>query len=292
MTARQPAISPYPHLDYRNPRLHPPFIESGANLALLARDGRVARLPFAHLASQSRVPRLLVLVDDVLHRAVLGQIVGAALVEVNGLLADRAREAESTAGWRETAVSRGADIAARSRARRRAAANHAGVRLRQDRQLVGLLIGAGRVGGVGGGLRRRVRRRLQIHRAGEAQRVPAGQQHRLHEQLLAGGTSQLVLHRGCGAASAGRPGVRGEFLVDLLEPRQLGTPAGLPQDAGEGRAPFTDHRRAIEHTSRWSTATKVAVGADFPAIIPIRREWHSRAPFEEKVCRKKVPNKL
>jgi len=67
----------------------------------------------------------------VLHRPILGQVVGAALVEVDGLLADGAREAEGASGRREAApVARGADVAARSRARGRAAANHAGVGLR------------------------------------------------------------------------------------------------------------------------------------------------------------------
>lgn len=166
---RQPAISPYIRV-----LLPPRLIGSGANLALFARDGRIARLPLAHLAPQPGVPRLLVLVDDMLHRAVLGQIVGAALIEVYGLLTDRAREAEGTAGRWEAAVPRGADVAAGTGTGGRAAADHAGIGLREDRQLVGLLVGAGRVGGVGSGLRRRVRRRLQIHRAAEAQRVPAG----------------------------------------------------------------------------------------------------------------------
>lgn len=66
-----------------------------------------------------------------LHRPILGQIVGTALVEVDGLLADGAREAEGAAGRREAAaVARGTDVAARSRARGRAAANHAGIGLR------------------------------------------------------------------------------------------------------------------------------------------------------------------
>lgn len=146
-----------------------------SNLALLARDSRVARFSLAHLALQPGISRFLILFDDVLHRPVLGQIVGAALVEVDSFLADGARETEGAAGRREAAaVARGADVAARSRARGRAAADDPGIGLGQDRQLVGLLVRAGRVGRVGGGFRRRVRRRLQIHRAGEAQRVPAG----------------------------------------------------------------------------------------------------------------------
>lgn len=137
-------------------------------LALLARDGRVARLSLTHLALHPRVARLLILVDDVLHGPILGQIVGTALVEVDRLLANGAREAEGAARRRETAIARGADVATRPWAGRRAAAHHAGVGLRQDRQFVGFLVGAGRVRRVDGRLWRWVRRRLQIHRARQA----------------------------------------------------------------------------------------------------------------------------
>ena len=137
-----------------------------------------------------------------MHGPVLGQVVRAALVEEDGLLADGAGEAQGAAARREsTAIARRADVAAGPRARGgAAAADDAGVRLREYGELVGFLVGA-RPGdvrdgaaGVGARLGRRVRRRLHAHGAGEAQRVPAGQQHRLAEELLAGRAAQLVLH--------------------------------------------------------------------------------------------------
>jgi len=88
----------------------------------------------------------------VLHRPILGQVVGAALVKVDRLLADGARQAQGAAGRREAAVARRADVASRSRTGGRAAADHAGIGLRQDGQFVGFLVGAGRVRRVGGGL--------------------------------------------------------------------------------------------------------------------------------------------
>lgn len=136
--------------------------EGGAftDLALFAGDGSVPGLGFAHLTLQSRVFRLLVFLYDMLHRSVLGQIMGSAFVEVNGLLTNRTGEAQSAARRWKASVSGCADIASRSRAGGGAAADHAGICLGKNGEFVGFLVGARRVRGIGRGLRRRVRRCL------------------------------------------------------------------------------------------------------------------------------------
>lgn len=170
-------------------------LKNNNDLALFASDCSFLRVVLAHLADEFDVLGLKVLVDDVLHSPVLGQIVCAALVKEHRLVTDRTRETESRAGGRESPVSWCADVASGSRTGGRAATNDPGVGFRQDRQLVCFLVRAWRCG-LCAGFGRTVGRSLGllVYRAVQTERVPAWQQNRLHKQFFANRTPQLVLH--------------------------------------------------------------------------------------------------
>lgn len=187
------------------------------DLALFAQHRGVrGRLAHAQLALGHDVPQLAVPVDDVPHGTVLGQVVRAVVVEVDGLAArrtgqrvragGRGREHQPVHVWRAH-VTVGPAVA-----------HHAAVRLAQYGQLVRLRmvqvgrvrLGADRRRGCGRGaaaatasrrvaavlLRtgRRVQRPLRVHRAVQAHGVVARQQHRVVEKLFARDTVQFVFH--------------------------------------------------------------------------------------------------
>lgn len=115
------------------------------HLALFAQDRGVGgRLAHAQLALGNYVPQLAVPVDNVPHGPVLGQVVGAVVVEVDRLAARRARQgvrAGRDRRERQAAHVRRARVAVWP-----AVAHHAAVRLAQDGQLVRLrMVVAGRV---------------------------------------------------------------------------------------------------------------------------------------------------
>lgn len=115
------------------------------HLALFAQDRGVGgRLAHAQLALGNDVPELAVPVDYVPHGPVLGQVVGAVVVEVDGLAARRTRQgvrAGRDRRERQAAHVRRARVAVGP-----AVAHHATVRLAQNGQLVRLrVMVAGRV---------------------------------------------------------------------------------------------------------------------------------------------------
>lgn len=104
------------------------------DLALFAGDGRVPRRHrLAQLTLEGEVPRRTVPLHHGLHHPVLGQVVGARLVEIDRLTADRAREGEGCR--KEDAVARRAHVTARP-----GGAHDAAVRLAEDGHLVALLV--------------------------------------------------------------------------------------------------------------------------------------------------------
>lgn len=153
------------------------------------------------------MPELTVTVDNVPHRPVLGQVVRAIVIEVDGLLTGRTRQRIRTGHDR-----RERDAAHVGRAQvavRPAVAHHAAVRLAEDGQLVRLRMVVGRVrlgcAAAAGSrvsavllllLAGRLQRPLRVDRTVKAQCMVARQQHRIVEQLLAGDTVQFVFHRG------------------------------------------------------------------------------------------------
>lgn len=176
------------------------------DLALFAQHRSVrGRVAFAQLALGNDVPEFAVPVHNVPHRPVLGQVVRAVVVEVDGLLAGRARQRIRTG--RDRREHDAADVRCAHIAVRPAVAHHAAVGLAEYGQFVRLrmIVGRVRLGGAAAAGRRiaavllRCRglfqRPLYVHGAVQAQGMVARQQHRVVEELLAGGAVELVLHR-------------------------------------------------------------------------------------------------